>query len=293
MSKIILEKDEINNGVNRNLKIVSISDAHDDGKDKRIEFYKKIYQTILTLEPDYICIPGDIIEAGNTSFANIESLIKDLGQLAHTVISLRNHYLQLDDYNKQVMYDWYMNLKKYSNIHPLDNDSFETEDVRFVGFTETLDSYLKQHKDEWKKMFIENFNAMNVCLDDSKYNILLAHKPITKEYFDLIPSMQMYNLILSGHMHNGCTPDFLCEFLDQFDITRGKGIFGPYFTLFSSHCRGVEKLGNNTYSHISKGLRKFTIDNRLFDFIDSFYNGHIHEINITLEEKTTRKLRLK
>lgn len=177
MSKIILEKDEINNGVNRNLKIVSISDAHDDGKDKRIEFYKKIYQTILTLEPDYICIPGDIIEAGNTSFANIESLIKDLGQLAHTVISLRNHYLQLDDYNKQVMYDWYMNLKKYSNIHPLDNDSFETEDVRFVGFTETLDSYLKQHKDEWKKMFIENFNAMNVCLDDSKYNILLAHKP--------------------------------------------------------------------------------------------------------------------
>lgn len=291
MSRIILESDKVENGLDEYLKIVSISDAHDDGKDKRLKFYNDIYLVIQGLEPDYICIPDDIIEAGNTDFNNIESLIEDLGNIAPTIISLGNHYLQLDEYNKQVMYEWYMHLQKYKNVHPLDNDSFETKDVRFVGFTESLESYLRKYKNEWKELFIENYNKVNVNLDNNKYNVLLSHKPISKEYFDLIPSMQMYNLILSGHMHNCCTPDFLCRILDKFELTKGRGIFGPYFTLFSSHCRGIEELGSNTYLHISKGLRKFTIDNVIFDFIDSFYNNHIHEINIKAnEDKSLKKV---
>lgn len=285
MSRIILESEKIENGINKDLRIVSISDIHDDGKDKRLQFYTNIYMVIKSLEPDYICIPDDIIEAGNTNFNNIESLIEALGNIAPTIISLGNHYLQLDEYNRQVFYEWYMNLQKYKNVHPLDNDSFETEDVRFVGFTENLESYLRKYKKEWEELFIENYNKVSVNLDNDKYNVLLAHKPIPKEYFDLISSMEMYNLILSGHMHNGCTPDFLCKFLDEFEHTRGKGIFGPYFTLFPSHCRGIEELGSDTYLHISKGLRKFTIDNILFNFLDSFYNNHIHEINIKALKK--------
>ena len=112
--KIINKTYNIYNNVNKN--IVLISDIHYSNKEdiKRLSY---VLENIKKQKPDYICIPGDIIDKSRVedeeSFIN---WLKKLSKITKVIISIGNHEFYID---KEIYGLNQSFFKKISNINNL------------------------------------------------------------------------------------------------------------------------------------------------------------------------------
>lgn len=248
---------------NLNKKIVLISDIHFSTKFKK-EKTNLIIEKIKIHKPDYICIPGDIIDSTNVLKETylkefILNFIRELSKMAKTIISIGNHdnYLLLKKgFRCQFSYDknesWFKEIRKINNVIFLDNEIYEEKNISFSGITMSHTYYEEERKNE--RLFIKELQTKMPKLNEKKYNILLCHTPIYILSKDTIMNTEVKNvdLILSGHMHNGVVPPILDS------IFKGnKGIFSPDGSwLFKTKLtRGNYKLENKTLI-ISGGITK-------------------------------------
>lgn len=254
--------------------MVSLSDIHDDGKEKRISQYTKLLSCTEELEPDYILVSGDMIESKNTPLQNIDELVKNLGSIAPTILSVGNHEKEAERDGLDM--DWFYELERHSNVYPLDNKSIILDNIQFTGFDPTLETYLKRKKKERIDAFIKDFkNSKLIPSKDTLFNVMLVHNPefITMETLTKEESLKNYHLFISGHTHNGCTPSFMEPFMGH------HGLLGPYWTLFPKNCRDMTDIYNSKL-FINKGFQKFTQEVKLSDTIDSIYPNDIHKIRV-------------
>lgn len=226
MSKIKVNTNVIYSVLNCDINIVSISDIHDDGKEKRKSQYTKLLSSTKILEPDYILVSGDIIESKNTPLPNMDELVKNLGSITPTILSIGNHEKEAEQDGLDI--DWFYELERHNNVYPLDNKSVILDNIQFTGFDPTLGTYQKK-KEERIDAFIEDFkNSKLVPSNDTLLNIMLVHNPefITMETLIKEEVLKNYHIFISGHTHNGCTPSFMKPFMGHC------GLLGPYWTLF-------------------------------------------------------------
>ena len=250
--RIEYKKYTINNNKNINIKIAHISDIHfsHDYKIKRLEMIK---EKIKTINPDYICITGDLIDIydviHDTNFKDFEKWLKEISKIAKTIISIGNHeYIKMTEtgYTRIENIDWLKKIQD-NNIIVLNNEIYNDEKITFIGYNPNYDYY---YKDKEKNPQTQNENIEKLI------------ERINKNY-------EKIDLVLSGHTHGGLIPSF---------IPGNFGIVSPRRDLFPKKVRGRVKL-ENTNLIISSGIMKLSRKSKI-TYLNDIYGSNINEIDI-------------
>ena len=256
------------------LKIILLSDIHYSNKVNKKVFFK-ILDKFKNIKPDFICIPGDIIDESTDYDVNVYNFFNELSKVSKVIISLGNHDLSKFNKNEMKYYDtkWYENIKKIPNIYVLNNEQVTFDNITFTGYTPSFidDKYNDTTINTINDLKILNFNL-------NEYNILLSHSPqsiLGNEELYNNKFIKNQNLILCGHMHNGMMPPIL----DQL-IRNNYGIIAPGKTLFPKYSRGLIKF-NNTTLIICKGYTKLAKHSYFLRFLNIFYTKELEKIRIT------------
>ena len=242
---------------NADLKIVHFSDIHYE-KNFRLKKFKQIISKIKELKPDYICITGDIVDnleiTKSEKMQKLADFLEELTKLSKVIISLGNHDTR--DYKKLKDNKWYNDLNK--NIILLNNSSYEDENIYFYGLTMPGNYYYGENKKEQ-----ELFGAFkNIKINSNKYSILLFHSPINLKKERII-KINKFNLILTGHTHNGLTPHF---------IPGNFGLVAPYHKLFLKNARNSFEIEKSKVI-ISGGITK--ISKKIIGILDLLFASDI------------------
>lgn len=274
MSKILKKTYKIETD-NLDKKIILLTDIHYYQK-KDIKKLNKILKTLKTMDFDYICISGDIIDIGHIQDMDLYiNWLTELAKLSKVIVGLGGHDILRNRKHREYYYneEFYNKLKKINNLHLLDNETYIDKKIRFIGLTMPVDFYYKYSENlNYFKRFVNNtFDTF-----EDKYNILLLHTPIpltNLDKYDDIKLLQNIQLVLSGHTHGGIMPSFLRG------VMKGIGIFSPHRKqYFPKNCYGLVKK-ENTNIIISTGITKASHVNS-FHSLDFLFDREITIIEL-------------
>ena len=246
--------------VSKDTTISLFSDLHFDGHTNP----KKLKQVVGLLEktkPNYIFLLGDIVQDTYMSYALMNKLyeyLSDIGEIAPVFLIYGNHDMQTKKDGKWVRSineDYYSMLNDINNLTVLDNESTRLpENIGLTGITLPLGYYnnLYENSNKYLELLkdILKYNPL-VELDNSSYNIILQHSPnnisnkeIYLEFLKMIKKDLNFDLVISGHLHNGLVPSYLDKFVPG---NRGfVGLDGTKFSLFKDGCRGIKDITDDT-----------------------------------------------
>ncbi len=287
--RLIIYSDKIT----KSKKILTYSDLHLGFKDR--SNIKEVF-TIPELSPnlyDYILIPGDIVHSGKILENPImqERVLDKLARLTgdtRTFISIGNH----DQFERYGFENWaayceqaaISTYNKLSNTTILDINKKIVEDgIEFSAINNSV-YYFLQNKEK-KEFFEQEYNLRNPKMSFSEecFSILLTHDPksiyrLSKERGEsFVPNT---NLVVSGHMHNGLTPNFMQG------IMHGKGILSPDYTFFPEIAYGIHEVGDTL----------FLVNGAISSFVEFPLVSKLYGVNCTIielhpkEEIRTKKL---
>ncbi len=266
-------------------KIALLSDIHYyyPGYDDRI-FYK-IIRTIKEQNPNYICIVGDILDDASVDNLNaLENFLKELSRIAPIVMVLGNH-----DEKTGYMWNWKYRsnnqlktiLKHVNNLHILNDSNWQDKDsnINFFGFN--LSYHHFEEVDEEYKSFEEEVRELNFDMPTEPYNVVLFHSPIN--IYNFIRNhprhnLNKANLILSGHMHNGCLPSWIARFINK-TFKSSRGLISPMKKPFPKYAQGRiynEKVDGYVY----EGVTKLSHSTRMFHIFNGIYKMKVQFITI-------------
>lgn len=249
-------------------------------------FTKGVFESLVNyfteLKPDVMVIPGDIIE--NIQFMDIteereyfESILKRLSSVSPVIMTPGNHEITTYYNNKKLIYNekcveyFYDLSNRIESFYFLNNDTVSLNGCRFIGFSPSMESYLNYSKTDYSADLImhRDFENSGIKVFRKDYNILLSH--IVP---NMIYNMKYIDLVISGHWHNG--------YMKGNSINNKLGfIFTPLYGLNNRIIiRGQVPYGRG-YSIISKGYRKWTDNNPLFNFADKFVSNNVEVIQIS------------
>lgn len=227
------------------LKIVHISDIHYG----RITFnndLKELVRKVNSINPDIVVLSGDLIDK-DTKLSNNEAdklsniLSKMNAKIGRFAVN-GNH----DYYFKN--WDLIIENSGFKNL----NDTYDTiylESNRYILLSGISTNLYDDTDLDKKTNEIDNF--LNEKKDEEKpiYSILVMHEP---DYIDFL-NLNNYNLVLSGHSHNG---QVRLPFIGalKFSLPPGsKKYYENYYKV------------KNTDLYISNGIGTSTINFRLFN----------------------------
>lgn len=289
-----------NKNLLKDLKIVIISDLHFSKlvTDKKLDL---ITSKIKKINPDYILIPGDIINSLDEIDDTFEynRLLSWINNLGTTILSIGGH-----DFYKKNNSNWkyqdpdklIKGINSLKKAHILNNTKYEDEFIFITGYTQSIEYYnypnnsptilhpIKENKDIMNKE-LKNLKKEIGTIPKNKLSILLAHSPVYLLDKDIQKEIKDYNYYISGHMHNGCVPPILYELWNS-----KRGIIAPCKELFPDNERNT--LRNYDDKLIVSGpLTMF--HGKLLKFFNSFYPYYITIIDFTSDSKYKDKLRIK
>ena len=159
------------NKIKKDITISIFSDIHYSNIFK-LERLEEIKQNLITKKPDYICIPGDIVDTTNILDAKekrqiLLNFFKDLGNIAPTFITLGNHdYIKKTNkkYKEEYNNFWYNDTKKLTknNVFLLINEIHEGKEIRFIGYTPSYSYYKIKNNKKAIKMLKEEYNKKSI-----------------------------------------------------------------------------------------------------------------------------------
>lgn len=272
----------IKNKKNINIKIVHISDIHfaHNYDVKRLNMIKEKIQKI---NPQYICITGDIIDlydvVQDTNYPDLQKFIHELSMIGKVIISIGNHeYIKMNEtgYTKTDDIEWLKKIQnKEKNVIVLDNEIYEEKNISFIGYNPNYDYYYKDKEKNPQEYNIEIEQLISKIKNN--YSILLLHTPIfltRNDNYKKIKEFDRISLTLCGHTHGGLIPSF---------IPGTFGIISPNRELFPKKIRGILKNKNNSII-ISSGIMKLSRKSRLH-YLNDVFGSNINEINIENQKK--------
>jgi len=214
-----------NKKIDKNMKIMFLSDLHNRNIIPQLE--KIINREI----PDLIVLGGDMINEYIKETDNFIKLINILNKYK-TYYVFGNHEEKMNPTDK-IEYHKRINS---SNIILLNNDSIRlTNNIKLTGLNCDITKYIGKHVNKLTKEYIIDKAGQ---IDDSLFNILVAHNPLEFECY----CECNYDLVLSGHIHGGVIK-----------IPFIGGLLSPDYTFFPKYYQG-KTINNNTSMIVSRGL---------------------------------------
>lgn len=222
------------------LKIVHLSDIHYGSIINKKEL-KNIVEKVNSIKPDIVVLTGDISTDGlnNKQLEEVSNLLSKINANIGKYIIKGNHDYKFDKWDILVENSGFTDL----------NDNYEliyisqTKPILLAGISTNLYGTLNI-KDKIKPI---NDYLNNQEQNNSNYNILLIHEPDFIEEIDY----NKFNLILSGHSHNGQVR--LPFFGAIYTPIGAKKYYDEYYHL------------NNSELYISSGLGTTDLNVRLFN----------------------------
>ena len=265
----------------KDITFIHIGDIHynETTSAKKLEYIK---YAIEDAHPDYIFITGDLLDRpkitkNKEKIKLLVSWLNSLGNIAKVFISLGNHDIILEE-----DYKFFNKLNDINNIYVLNNQSYEDENVFISGFTLPTNYYYNIEKHEDEDALLEtlqnNFNLVT-NLPKKKYKVALIHSPILLSEKKVVEKLKEYDLILSGHMHNGLIP----RILDKI-IKNNYGLISPDKRLFAKNTRGKIKTKYYTII-ITGGITKLSPSStKILSKLNGLYPISINKITVKGEK---------
>ena len=262
-----------------NKKICLFADIHYNfGYD--LKRFDLIIENIKSNNPDYICIPGDIVDSvdiiDDNKIEYLTKFIKDISLLCPVIIAKGNHdeTKYVDNKHNYLNSDKYFNkLNSIDNVYYLDNSHITLDNINFYGIRLSYEYYNnKNHEDNEK--FINELDQLNINTKDN--NILLCHTPVnvlTNLTINKSKNISKFDIVLSGHMHNGLVFNFL-------DGKGNRGFVGPFYRLFPKYARGLS-YKNSINLIVTGGIITFSLHApKILYKINNIYPMNIDYIDI-------------
>lgn len=265
----------------KDITFIHIGDIHynETTSAKKLEYIK---YAIEDAHPDYIFITGDLLDRpkitkNKEKIKLLVSWLNSLGNIAKVFISLGNHDIILEE-----DYKFFNKLNDINNIYVLNNQSYEDENVFISGFTLPTNYYYNIEKHEDENALLEtlqnNFNLVT-NLPKKKYKVALIHSPILLSEKKVVEKLKEYDLILSGHMHNGLIP----RILDKI-IKNNYGLISPDKRFFAKNTRGKIKTKYYTII-ITGGITKLSPSStKILSKLNGLYPISINKITVKGEK---------
>ena len=233
-------------------KLVLLSDLHINNQ-KMIKKLKYIKDIIQNINPNYLCILGDIVDnpeilVNDNMIQFIYQFIKDLTLHTPTFLVKGNHdFITYNDKRYQPIYHepfWQM-LNQLDTVHVLNHNNIVDNDILFTGYFQDFSYYYNNNKHhENSEQMLRSLTQYKDIIrkHDNTFNIFLTHSPIAFNNQKIIDLLESYDLILCGHMHDGCIP---------FGLGNGtRGLISPDKKLFPKKARGSSILTTSTSKEI-------------------------------------------
>lgn len=282
MKNIEIVKDILSSKkLKKDITFIHIGDIHynETTSAKKLEYIK---YAIEDAHPDYIFITGDLLDKpkitkNKEKIKLLVSWLNSLGNIAKVFISLGNHDIILEE-----DYKFFNKLNDINNIYVLNNQSYEDENVFISGFTLPTNYYYNIEKHEDENALLEtlqnNFNLVT-NLPKKKYKVALIHSPILLSEKKVIEKLKEYDLILSGHMHNG----LILRILDKI-IKNNYGLISPDKRFFAKNTRGKIKTKYYTII-ITGGITKLSPSStKILSKLNGLYPISINKITVKGEK---------
>lgn len=282
MKNIEIKKDILTVKNSKELTLIHISDIHFNINTK-INKLNNIKETISNIKPNYIFISGDLIDNKNIvnnkiKIKELVGFLSNLSKIAPVIISLGNHDIMSN--NDLTFFNKLNDLK---NIYVLNNSSYEDDFIYVTGHTLEHSYYYNITGYESLELLLKHLdNNKNIItkLPKNKCKIALIHSPILLDNSEVTEKLKEYNLILSGHMHNGMIP----RITDKL-IKNTYGIISPDKHLNSKNTRGSIKTKYYTII-ISGGITKLSLhSSKLLSKLNFIYPISINKIKIKGDKK--------
>jgi len=281
MNKIKRTIDIINsNNTLKDITIIHLADIHFNINTKE-DTLNKLKEEIHKNNPDYIIITGDLIDTPsiikNNKINILLNFLSDIKNISKVIISLGNHDIITDK-----DYLFFKKINDIKNIYVLDNEKYQDEFIYIAGFTLPSNYYYNITRKESIEVLIEyldNHKKLISNLPKELPKVALIHSPlnITDNY--VLNKLQNYDLILSGHTHNGMV-------LDCFEklFVGNSGLIAPNKNLFPKIVKGkIEKYLNNHLITIiiNGGITKLSKSSaKTLSKLNFLYNMSINKIII-------------
>lgn len=236
-----IERYEIQNKcILKPLRIVLLTDLHanEHGRGNY-----KLVRRICEVNPDIICITGDMVVKNGAHTERALSLLERLANEYPVYYSPGNHEIRLDHYEE------YKNEIKEFGVHFLENESALLPDsnVCITG----LDLPENWYHKVWERRILtkEEMEKLVSPVKEGIFSLLLAHNP---EYFPVYKQWGA-DLTLSGHIHGGVAI-----------LPVVGGVLSPSLRLFPKYDQGLKEEKGH-YILISRGLGLHHIKFRFFN----------------------------
>lgn len=286
MNKIEIKKDYIYKKEIPKLLIYHMADIHFSINIKQ-KLFDKIKKQVELDKPNYIFITGDILDTpvivkNKTKIKELVKFLTDLGEISKVIISLGNH----DIINTKDL-SFFNKLNELKNIYVLNNSIYKDEYIYVYGNALPSEYYYNVVREESLEILLDSLknNAKLITkLDNKKLNIAMFHSPICILKEEAITKLQEFDIILSGHMHNGMLPNIISKYSKT-----TKGIIAPGKKLFPKICRGkINKF--KTSIIITGGITKLSsASGKIISKLNFLYNQSINKIIVTNDKITYLK----
>ena len=287
MNKFVTTTDVIyNKNVNKDIVIAHVADIHFSSI-TTTRFLDKLKDYLLAIKPDYIMITGDLIDSpkvvnNKDKIKELVTFLTSLSKEVKVLISLGNHDVIYND-----SYQFFNKINEINNIYVLNNTSYKDEYIYVSGFTLSNDYYYNLTGSESYEILMDNLDNNKVLINNlPKYlpKVALIHSPILLNNDKVLERLHEYDLILTGHTHNGLVPKWL-----YWLFPNNSGLVGPNNRLFPKVAKGYidRKIdGKRLLVIINGGITKFSKNSGMFFAnINFIYNKSVNKIIIRKEDK--------
>lgn len=250
-----------NKNVKNDFKVVALGDIHLSKSVDKIKI-TAIKKQIKEEKADYNVFLGDFVstpkELENKEIQEqLLDLIASSAVVAPTMIILGNHDFINKNKDKNNKYSiennkaFWEKVTSINNVYLLDNKLYQDNQVLFMGYKETLKYYYNNESYEDLEVFFNDFKSYPKLYKNLPKDIIkigLIHSP---EYAKLEKNNMLlrdYDLLISGHNHDGCIPFGFGNFTF--------GIISPKKKIFPKEARGYRVLNTGTSLLISGGITK-------------------------------------
>ena len=279
------------------ISIKQIGDIHFN-KSFSIDKFSKLEKIILDKETDYIIFTGDIIDSTKSVKDKKQRKIlidwfKKISKVKKVIIELGNHDISKSYDNRRSWTSdndesFWEEVSKINNICFLPNDCFyQDEYIYITGINPSLYYYENRDLEQSINDILYTFKHDTKYyknLDSKKLNVFISHSPIHMSDNRVLKYIKEFDLILSGHMHNG----LILPFMEK-TFPKNRGIISPLRNIFPDNARGVKNIkyeNRNIKLVITGGITKFASSHGVVSKLNKLYPSVLEEIIYDTEAKS-------
>ena len=239
-----------NKNVENDIKIASVGDIH-ISKSVGEKDINNIYESLAREEPDYVCLLGDIIDSPKEltkRFDDLEKLIKSCSSIAPTMIVLGGHDFIYDVPDLSDESNVWGKLNQLSEVYILNDEIYSDDKIIIGGYIQKEDVYnnrYDKHTEDAIAFYIDLMQHPDLYsgLREDLPKVFLTHSPATINDNRIKSQLSAYDVIITGHYHNGCVPAMLENI-----YPKNAGIITPKLKMFPKQARGVEIRYRNLFN---------------------------------------------